>query len=736
AISDTAINYGLTLQWQIERAATDTLVFTTPAWLADRVEFTGPEIRQVSSEEAVDGRIRWTLTTIEPVRGRYLVTAAATQPLPDEKLVRPLDVRFEQPGDDNGTALDVQRQYAILVNLSAQRLTPVDIDAVETVRVEDLPIRLDSSLVQQAFEIVRVRPEQLPVWQMERFDTQQGAAATVTDAELLTVLAHDGTWRTRAIYTVRNRGRQFLALRVPEGMRILSVFVRGEPSRTVTTELDEETIHLVALPQTSISDLSFPVTMMFAGLIPGEDLDRFQLLGRAVRLPAPTVVGARTSESRAGSEEFGLPVVQTRWTVSLPEDLDAAPVQEPGATNLTWHTDSDSWIDYEMRRLMQLKAEVTELTRIAKSEQYSSRQRAQARSNLRQLGLAVHNDYDLGERGLKASSRSREDFESFRAELAEEAITNAGVGLVDSSREINAFDADADGLQVQDGRRYIISQNSMIFESNFASGPRGESIGGGALGAFTFSGKGVTLEKAEKGKIAELSSPLGRNSRSELRKQLEGQALFGNESQVQSGRELRLGERDMFQRRLQDGEIQKLDEALSLQLQQQQQVQGAPFASQQAGQMPVDAMDDTVTGTVAGDLQGLGGGGVAAPWSSAGGLSLEMELPQTGRELVFTKVGGDPVLTLSVRPRETVTIGLRSLWAVLGVVVVVWLAIAIGRVGAAGRVMQRVPILLIVLGALGFLLLADLRPLALGLFLLGGLIAAIQYIIRTRAQRA
>ncbi|WP_145369484.1 hypothetical protein [Maioricimonas rarisocia] len=736
AVSDTAINYGLTLQWQIERAATDTLVFTTSEWLADRLDFSGPNIRQVRSDAPADGRIRWTLTTIEPVRGRYLVTAAATQPLPDDKLVRPLDVRFEQPADEAGSELEGQRQYAILVNLSAQRLTPVDVNAIETVRVEDLPIRLDNSLVQQAFDIVRVRPGQLPVWQMERFDTQQGAAATVTDAELLTVLAHDGSWRTRAIYTVRNRGRQFLALRVPEGMRILSVFVRGEPSRTVTTELDDETIHLVALPQTSVSDLSFPVTMMFSGQVAGGDLDRFRLRGRAVRLPAPTVVGARASESQTGSEEFGLPVVQTRWTVYLPEDLDAAPVREPGATNLTWHTDSDSWIDYEMRRLTQLKAEVSELTRIAKSERYSSRQRAQARSNLKQLGLAVHDYYDLGDRGRQASSQSREDFESFRKEVAEEAITNAGIVLDDATRSVNDFDSDADGLQVEDGRRYIVTQNSMIFDNNYGMTPRGESIGGDASGTFTFSGKGAALERAEKGKASELSSSLGRNSRSELRRQLEGQALFGNESQIRSGRELQLNGRDAFQRRFREREIEQLQESLSLQVQQQQQLEAEPFSLQQAGQMPAFGRDVSVAGTIVGDLQGLGGGGVPAPWTSAGGLSLEMELPQTGRELVFTKVGGDPVLTLSVRPRETVTIGLRSVWAILGVVVVVWLAISIGRAGAAGRVMQRIPILLIVVGGLGFLLLGELRPPALGLFLLGGLIAAIQYVIRTRTQRA
>ena len=82
----------------------------------------------------------------------------------------------------------------------------------------------------------------------------------------------DGSWRTRAIYGVRNRGRQFLGLRLPEGARVLSVFVRGNPSRTVVTTLGTETIHLVALPQTSEADLSFDIEVLLAGRLSASTL--------------------------------------------------------------------------------------------------------------------------------------------------------------------------------------------------------------------------------------------------------------------------------------------------------------------------------------------------------------------------------------------------------------------------------------------------------------------------------
>jgi hypothetical protein len=49
-------------------------------------------------------------------------------------------------------------------------------------------------------------------------------------------------------------------------------------------------------------------------------------------------------------------------------------------------------------------------------------------------------------------------------------------------------------------------------------------------------------------------------------------------------------------------------------------------------------------------------------WTEAGGLSLDMTLPRGGRELTFTKVGGDPQLILAFRPEESVSRGMGAVW--------------------------------------------------------------------------
>ncbi|GIT28023.1 MAG: hypothetical protein Ct9H300mP1_00690 [Planctomycetaceae bacterium] len=58
----------------------------------------------------------------------------------------------------------------------------------------------------------------------------------------------------------------FLAVTIPEESRVLAVSVGGDQSRPVDSdEARKESVVLVALPNTSEGDLSFPVRMILAG---------------------------------------------------------------------------------------------------------------------------------------------------------------------------------------------------------------------------------------------------------------------------------------------------------------------------------------------------------------------------------------------------------------------------------------------------------------------------------------
>src|SRR5207248_10385003 len=127
------------------------------------------------------------------------------------------------------------------------------------------------------------------------------------------VIARDGSWRGEADYRIQNRSRQFLALKMPAGSRVLSLFVADRPSRPIDPKrADEPDIVLVPLPKTAAGDLAADVKLVFAGRFDRPLPKGVQVLRSELELPAPPVVS---------QGEFGIPVAATEWTVILRADI-------------------------------------------------------------------------------------------------------------------------------------------------------------------------------------------------------------------------------------------------------------------------------------------------------------------------------------------------------------------------------------------------------------------------------
>lgn len=93
-----------------------------------------------------------------------------------------------------------------------------------------------------------------------------------------------------------------------------------------------------------------------------------------------------------------------------------------------------------------------------------------------------------------------------------------------------------------------------------------------------------------------------------------------------------------------------------------------------------------------------------AGWSSAGGLSLRFELPQEGRALHFSKVGGGPRLSIAVRPQKTwETVG-GWVWTAVWIAVAVWLVSLVRRADGRQRILDLAPLALALVGAACYLL--------------------------------
>ncbi len=414
-VSDTAIDYSLALQWKITEAAADTFTFTTPDWLAGKLDFQGAGIRQTSFKSAgkESGRTRWTVTLQDPVGSRFFLLATATLPPPEKRTVSAPTISFDRRDVIDGDAaapdaegsevevphspLETQRQFVVLINMSGNQVSPVG-NVGETVPREELPIVVDQRLVDQAAAVLRVRSTDTsptrkrvtgeqdaannqqtaatPTWSLKSFAAQAGAPASVNLADLTTVLAADGTWRMQAIYTIKNRSRQFLALQLPEGSQALSVFVADQPARLVELKREKgKTYQLVAPPKTSEADLSFQVKLVLAGRLATGALPRgLKLWSQDVELPVPTVV------SQSDDKEYGIPVARTLWTVHVPQEWSAYPLNDPQRHNLSHQGGDTAEVAYRATWLQ----EANDLLRVVEGN-YNSSQKLQARDNIKQL---------------------------------------------------------------------------------------------------------------------------------------------------------------------------------------------------------------------------------------------------------------------------------------------------------------------------------------------------------------
>ncbi len=620
AASDAALDYGLTLRWRIERAAAETFVVTTPDWLGTQVDFSGPGIRQVENFQRPDGSRVWRITLHDPVRGEYLLTAVATLPLPADGLVRLPDLRCLRPEQEPETAseLAVQRRFGVVVNLSqVHRLAEVNPEAISRARRDQLPLKLPERLLDQALEVVLLPVGGvLPQWRLESIAGTQEASATVLLADLRTVLAHDGTWRTQADYRVRNRGRQFLAIIPPADARLLSVTVRARPSQAIRQQSGGTPLWLVPLPATSVVDLSFGVRVVLAGKLATPLPQRWSLTAAEIELPAPQVASLQQSSA------YGLPVLQTLWRIELPRDFRATLVETDRRSNLTPAEADAAEQAYGRTSLDELKAQ------LALSYSAEAKRPVAFQWQFHNFGIALQNVQSQTASG-KTSGTEAELVEQAARRLQELSEQLAQAPQAEASLDRNDL-----GRQfVRENNRDILNFNSLAMETRSETDE-----------VVDFSRNTAIVDKLEKAQADAADQFRGSRLRALVREQLQNQQLGLKEAAPprQAGEE-RERAPSSFGRFFLGREVTPVEGEERTRLTDGLQV----------GQLAAGLGELRAVGG-GGGLGGVGGG--AGEWTEGGGLSLDIVLPSGEQVLTFTKVGGDPRLTLAVRPREMFTL--------------------------------------------------------------------------------
>ena len=581
-----------------------------------------------------------------------------------------------------------------------------------------MPIVIPDDIARQATQIVRLlKPRTAPVLDLQRFERQQGVSASVNLSELTTVIERDGTWRTAAVYRIKNRSRQFLALWIPEEAQILSVFVQDQAARPVEAERAGKKMYLVALPKVSAADLSASVKVVLAGRIINAPLPKgIRLTAQEIDLPAPQVV------STQDDAEYGLPVAKTQWTVYLPDDLDVKPVDDRNRNNLEpVHEEEvvlakEEWLYREAKELSSL---------LLPDNGYSMRSKQQAFNNLKQIQRNLDNYESLrGEaKGRQVDAKKSEKLEEQRKVLDSVIASNGALGV-----QMDAVQVDVDALNY----RQLREQSESLIRGNTINGIQGQAT------------------EDEKQPIMNFSKNLFESELVERNSDESKKRASGTEAQSRSKRMAQSKENlDVLQQQQQ----------LQLEIRQSQTVTESNLS--RGGAMGGSFGRGGMGGMGGGfGIGGMGGGGIGgvtaspaeplgelsfddaqgyfssagnqtgASWTQHGGLSLPIDLPTSGQKIVFSKVTGSPKLALSLRTRETVATGVGLVWTLVWFAAAFAIVVSIIRYHVMSQVFYRLPEFFMAIGVVGFFLspsrLTGLAVVFLTMFVIGVISLAVR----------
>lgn len=708
-VGNVSVSHTVAIRWSIQGAATSVLSFTTPAWLGEHLDFRGESIRQVDKRVSGGSIVQWTIYLQDSVEGSYFITADAILSPPDTGKIEIPQVRVMDTSgtvDPQTTELETQQHYLMLVNHSWARLSLLNQDSLITVERDEVPLVINDSLANQAMELARILPiGKMPVYQIQQFQADQGAAAAVNLAELTTVLAHDGSWKTHADYRIRNRSRQFLAVRLPEQTQVLSAFVKGEPTAPVLLKQSGEKtgsdIYLLALPKTSAADLSFSVNLILSGRLP-KPLPRgaFSWKSADIDLQPPQIV------IPAEDPEYGIPVAQTKWSVYVPEDYSATPLLDDPRTNMT-PVDSAAGRELEDASLTSIVKDVENLYSVYSGSK-SDRVRSRVMDNLKSLEYSLNKQQGYNS-GAKQKQLQQQISEIQRREEQRQAQQQK---ILSFSQQGQGQDAQVDFDSEETFNRLVIGNSATLYDANndgivqgtesstFNTLPQakpGSVAGKAELKGFSYSkadkksgvaGKGMPANKVDSRALRRKQSLQNANdqlqSQVEMKQQSGGQGgMMNGPAPPQESRDYYVEQTKKWKERFEKRKYENRSLATANNVWNQlndveEALNEANSPAITFGASPPDS-----------ELQQRSsGGGEQGEWTQAGGISLNFQLPMQGHKLVFSKINGQPRLALSVRPENTYELGSALLWTAywgLFLVGLVWLIVRKGNATDAGK---------------------------------------------------
>ena len=689
-VQENAVDYHLLLKWHVKTAGLQRFVFSTSKWLADKLVFDRYSVQKMEHPTEPDSRVLWVVRTSEKLIGNIAIVGTASLPaLIGKNLgVRSPFVEFENSIDfapnEEPKPLATQNHFLVLTNKSRNQLSAVSggdslrrLSATQFQSLGDNSVSIPQEILESSMEILRLEPEvTLPRWRAQRFQTKETSQAAVTLADLTTVLEWDGSWRTKAVYHVKNRAKQFLALRLPLGAKILSVHVKKQAAKLVSIEREGKTIYLIPLPKVSAAEFSLPVKIIVAGeLAEGLPKNR-EIRSREIGIPVPHVLEESTSE-------FGIPVSQTRWSVYLPKDISASQLNDANRSNMTQinHDEFRSIEDLdrlsqanEMFSVLQEKGKFQQQTKamgnIEKIQQKFSGKPSfkdkfhkgfTEQSDL-QRRLAIERDkFQRNLKGLKGQLELKasdlpsqlKEFTQRESSLQEKERSSRQNGAKSLSSSNTRFSSPAEISQQQ--------QESFQFPITKLI-PSGRQPRQGKPGKFGESGQ----QRGTRSSLERFRSESGKRLEEKLQQQPKN---FKNRT-----------DKKRLQQKAEDRESRPARELMR--------------------PNPDDAKNKNRELTDA-DILGEN----VSDWTRNTGLALDFEIPTGGQLLTFSKIAGEPKLILKMRSRTQTGRWYGWVWFGFWTLAGIFIVRSMGKIDSVEILQRAISFLFISLGIAGVFLL-------------------------------
>lgn len=741
-VTDTAVELTLGLNWKISGAATRTVAFAVPTSLTDVYDFQVPGLRRL--QEIPNGDSTTVVIHLQqPVSESLFVLGTGTMPLPDSRTMIPQQPTFVVP-DGSSDRVTTQSHFWVIVNQSPGLLQPVSQENDgDEVQPDEIRTNMPTELLEQAVAIRRLKPtdEQSP-WQLSFPERQKVAPAIVALAAHTTVIAEDGTWRSRHRLQVRNESRQFLTIELPDDSRALYCRVENRPVRMVSRNEGESVLHLIPIPQTG--EVSRPIEVEFA--IAGTTaLRQPATAGSTVEIPCPTVPAFREHP------DYGVTISRNTWQVYVPETWHTTIRNDPRDTNVVRASEEVLEDAILLSGVENLKSILNAASSQSQVDNVSlvneiERQRIVLRSlACNDIAVGQQRDEILSQANVLFEQLNRDNKEQLDAFQAWQGQGNGVNPFLDQQAlELNGYNQRntanlifgnaAKGVQLDD-------DGQILFNFNLPADaePKSESRSGREFG-----GKVLEKQKQNRPQFAPQEAPAVSNS-----SQLLNRRDVNRKSQSEKLRSLNAIPEQLAQER---------------QLNLQNSLPG--FANQfgfpESGNKGNNEFrnfgtirDNTpAQQQLDGAMGGMGFGatpnlslgiqnstsssqfapeGIPVPITvqSQGKLSLEFDIPEDGLRYDFVRAGGNASLSLNVRQQDQVSLLKGLLWAVVCLILLTVVLRASGR--GLFSLAIRACAILAAIGLAGWMCTQNpLQQIAVGLFLLGSIATCILVVVQAR----